>query len=236
MMPNIKLLFIVPMVFATMFTCSQSVNNVIFIKKISNLNNLKILILGNSITGAPELGKSWTEGWGMAASSSQMDYVHILYNYIQDSIKSGPQMITYNLAGYERNFPSYDFSEFDTLKQFNADLIIFRIGDNINPYMAINSYLWEKYDSLLQYFAQNQQQVLLCTSSWYSNKTVDAIMRSVCKKNNISFIDISNLIIDKTNQASSERDINNSGIGSHPGDRGMKKIADILWENISMML
>jgi len=229
-------LLLVPLFLVVALTCGPSVNSVIFPRQLPNRDNFKILILGNSITGAPELGKNWTEGWGMAASSPQMDYVHVLYNYFQDSLKYGPQMITFNLRKFEDSFPTFDFSELDTLKRFNADLIIFRIGDNINPVMAVDSYLNEKFDTLLQYFSQNDRQVLLCTSCWFSNKTVDAIMREVCRKKQISFIDISSLYNDKSNQASSEREISDPWVGRHPGDKGMNKIADILWENISSML
>jgi hypothetical protein len=236
MIKNHKIILALCFSLLIFLTCSPSVNNVWFPKKLSNKDNLKILILGNSITGAPPIGQSWTEGWGLAASSPEKDYVHVLYSYFQNSLAYSPQLITYDLRQFEYNFSSFDFSGLAPLNQFNADLIIIRIGDNIETDISVSSYLWDKFDALLQYLSQNPNQTIVCTSSWYTKITVNTIMREVCRKRQISFIDISYLYDDKSNQASSERAISDKRVGSHPGDKGMKKIADILWENIVNML
>jgi len=197
---------------------------------------MRILIFGNSITGAPESLENWEYGWGLAASSPDSDYVHLLYAHFKDTLGYAPEMITFDLGDFERHFPAYDYSKLDTLKQFHADLIIFRIGDNINSDMAVESYLWESFGSLLDYVTQNKDQVIICTSSWFTNSTVDAIMRETCAKKQVSFLDISQLINDKSNQASSERPISDPGVGAHPGDKGMREITTALWRVISQML
>jgi hypothetical protein len=217
-------------------SCNLTVGDSIFFKKIANRDNLKILILGNSITGAPAFLEDWKLGGGLAASTPEADYVHILFKYISETLHYEPQMITVSINAWEKNFPVFDLTEWDTLKNFKADLILFRIGDNIQGELAVKAYFWEKFDTLISFFLQNEEQVVLCTSSWYHNKTVDAIMKTVCEKRHISFIDISPLYSDQSNHASSERPIKDWGIGSHPGDKGMRAIADILWKNISSML
>lgn len=232
----IRMIFVVLLCLAASLLCSPNGNDRLFIENISNRSNLRILIFGNSITGAPDSIGNWENGWGLAASSPQTDYVHVLYNYFKDSLKYGPELITFDLRYFERNFPAYDFTRLDTLKHFGADLIIFRIGDNIDPNMAVESYLWEKFAALLDYITINKDQVIVCTSCWYTKKTVDAIMREVCIKKQVSFVDINYLFNDKSNQASSERSISDPGVGSHPGDKGMREIANALWRVIVQML
>lgn len=217
-------------------TCNIPIQNRIYFKKISNTNNLKILILGNSITGAPSQITNWQDCWGVAASAPEKDFVHLLKGNFVDALKYEPRLVAYNLSGFERNFPTFDLNSLDSLKKYNADLIILRFGDNVLKDMAIKGHFWEKFEELANFINQNENQVIFCTSSYYPNRNVDAIMKAVCEKKEISFIDITSIYYDKSNRASSERNIENSGIGSHPGDKGMRMIADILWENIKVML
>lgn len=224
-------------VILTSLTCYLPLENELYYKKIQYTNTLKILILGNSITGAPNnFIDDWHNYCGMSASVPEKDYVHLLYNHLADTLNSNPEMITYGLGSFERGFPTFNFETLDSLVKFNADLIIVRIGDNVIKEMATSKHYWEKYQTLLSFLCQDQHQVIICTSSWYANRNVDAMMKAVCKVNTISFIDISNLINDKSNQASSERQIKDKGVGSHPGDKGMAEIEKALWSVISKML
>jgi hypothetical protein len=221
--------------FIGLLKCSPLENDISY-KKNPNKNNLKILVLGNSITGAPAAPTDWSNVWGMAASAPQNDYVHILHDYFTDTLKYKPQIIAVSLTAFEHDFPSFDFSSLDSIKTLNADLIVFRIGDNVKDDMAVKDHFWEKFEALLDYFCINDSQVIICTSSWFTNRSVNTMMKAVCRKKNILFVDISPLFIDKSNRASSERYIKDAGVGKHPGDRGMKKIADLLWNTIVRML
>ena len=91
-----------------------------------------ILFLGNSITlhgPAPQIG--WTGNWGMAASSEDKDYVHVLLNQITQATGGAPQVMVKNIADFERHLTDYNIQE--ELKQelaFNADVIIIALGEN----------------------------------------------------------------------------------------------------------
>lgn len=47
-----------------------------------------------------------------------------------------------------------------------------------------------------------------------------------------TYVDISRLGADKSNMASSERKIEHAGVAGHPGDKGMKAIADEIFAAI----
>jgi hypothetical protein len=219
-------------VIASLSHCTATSNTLTYDKKVSNASHLKILVLGNSITGAPSHLVNWQDCHGIAASSPQNDYMHFLFNLIQGELHYAPEMKAIDIGEFERNFPSFDLDILDTLRTYNADLILFRIGDNVNSVMALKQHFWDKFEELINFLNTDERKVIICTSSYYPNKSVDAVIRALCEKKCISFIDISYLYNDESTHAYSERTIEDPGISSHPGDKGMQEIADILWSDI----
>ena len=69
----------------------------------------RILFLGNSITlhgPKPDIG--WTGNWGMAASSEDKDYVHLVTSALAQHTGSTPQIMVRNIADFERGYATYD--------------------------------------------------------------------------------------------------------------------------------
>ena len=54
-------------------------------------------------------------------------------------------------------------------------------------------------------------------------------MRQACADIGGTWVDISSLSRDPANTASSERKIEHAGVAGHPGDRGMRALADALF-------
>ena len=100
----------------------------------------RILIVGNSITRhgpLPEIG--WEYDWGMAASSRDKDYVHRLYAKLTESGHDVFMRIR-QASHWERNFLKEDvLSSYLEDREFNADIVIFRLGENVldedTPYL-----------------------------------------------------------------------------------------------------
>lgn len=65
-------------------------------------------------------------------------------------------------------------------------------------------------------------------SRFWPYKTKDDIMRQCAAAAGAVFVDISSLGKDGSNQARSERDFAHAGVAGHPGDQGMKAIADAI--------
>jgi len=193
----------------------------------------RILFLGNSITlhgPAPEV--YWSGNWGMAASASEKDYVHLLVNSIATLTGKQPETSVNNIADYERNFETYDIeSQLKEQLAFKPDIVIVAIGENVPP---LNSEtLQTKYKAgflrLLQAIKQSGRPVIYVRSTFWADKIKNNIMRQCCDEVGAIFVDIGYPDRDESNLARSERSYKHAGVAIHPGDKGMKAIADALF-------
>ena len=74
---------------------------------------------------------------------------------------------------------------------------------------------------------------LLVRSCFWPDKAKDDILRECCREAGGTFVDISPLSKDESHFARSERQFAHAGVAAHPGDKGMKAIADALWQAIT---
>jgi hypothetical protein len=191
----------------------------------------KVLILGNSITQkspAPALG--WYGNWGMAATSQDSDYVHRLIGKMKT--KNAKVEVSYGSAGgFERAFWKIDYKYFEKYKDFNADLIVLEIGENINDSIANKDSLGIHLTELVNYLSSNKKVDVCMASSFWPKTNVDRIFDSLCTAKHWIFVNLNGLYKDPAN-ASHSRFVNR-GVGAHPSDAGMRNIADRIWQKIS---
>ena len=93
----------------------------------------RILILGNSITlHAPKAEIGWEGNWGMAASSQDKDYVHLLYARVKAQY-GGARICILQATYWENYFWQKEYPAFFAdARDFSPDVIIFRLGENIS--------------------------------------------------------------------------------------------------------
>jgi hypothetical protein len=192
----------------------------------------RILFLGNSITlHGPSAKVGWPNNWGMAASAQQKDYVHVLVNSVAKLSGTQPDVRIDNIAEFERHYDTYDLNA--KLKRhldFKADIIVVAIGENV-PSLGSEEAKGKFKDSfvrLLTILRGNGQPAIFVRSCFWANKAKDDILRGSCKAGGGVFVDISGLAKDESNYARSERSFAHAGVAAHPGDKGMKAIADAL--------
>ena len=192
----------------------------------------KVLFLGNSITRHPPLASiGWTTDWGMAASALDKDYVHLVSASLAELTGHKPEVQIANIADFERTFGTYDFSV--KLKEhfdFKADLVIVAIGENV-PALGteeLKTQFKAALTKLLTALKANGQPALFVRSCFWADKTKDDIIQQACAAAGGTFVDIGTLGKDESNYARSERKIEHNGVAAHPGDKGMKAIADAI--------
>ncbi len=188
----------------------------------------KILILGNSITihkADPKIG--WRGNWGMAASKKSKDYVHLFIESLKKK-KDGIQFKFVNVSAFEERFWDFDLNQLDTLKQFGADLILIRLGENVSEYEATTRGYSKYLKELIQFLKKDNETFILCTDSFWPKNQVNSQIRSFVAHHKYPLVELHQLFGDSTNTAIFE--FENANVAIHPSDRGMEHIAKRLIE------
>ncbi|MBC8356359.1 MAG: PD40 domain-containing protein [Planctomycetes bacterium] len=196
----------------------------------------KVLFLGNSITlhsPAPAIG--WTGNWGMAASSREKDYVHLLSADIATAAGAPPKTMVKNIADFERGYETFDIAtKLKPELEFKADIVVVAIGENTNEPKTddARANFAAAFTRLLDEIKKHGQPTIFVRSSFWPNETKDGIMRKASMDAGATFVDIAALGFDRSNAAGSERKIEHAGVAGHPGDKGMRAIADAIFAAI----
>ena len=198
--------------------------------RIGSLAASRVLFLGNSITlhgSAPAIG--WTGNWGMAASAKHLDYVHLLTADIAAVSGEQPTVMVKNIADFERGYSDYDVANgLKSELEFQADIIVVAIGENVSELTTddAKSKYATAFSGLLGELQRHGQPAIFVRSSFWPNPAKDSIMQTAARDAGATFVDIATLGSDASNMARSERQIEHAGVAAHPGDKGMKAIAD----------
>ena len=197
----------------------------------------KVLFLGNSITlhgPAPAIG--WLGNWGMAASTQDHDYVHLILKAIAQTAGRDPESVVTNIADFERRFEAYDL---DTgLKKelaFKADLVIVAIGENVPALTTepARAAFQASLTKLLRRLNENSAPVLVVRSCFWPDRAKDTILEQACQEVGGVFVDARALAKDEANFARSERTFSHAGVAGHPGDKGMQAIAEAILQALT---
>jgi hypothetical protein len=206
------------------------------VSAVTNAARRKILFLGNSITfvpSVPEIG--WNNNCGMAASSLEKDYVHLLLKWFTaESGGKTPDARIENIADFEREYATLDLAQFDQLADFMADTLILAIGENVPVLVTVQdqAQFHVSVSELLTRVSRQGKPVIYIRSTFWPDPVKDAILRQVCDDMGGTFVGISHLATDEKNYARSEREISHAGVAAHPGDAGMAAIAEAIWNAI----
>ena len=187
---------------------------------------LKILVLGNSITRhGPCEPIGWHFDWGMAASAPEKDFVHRLYDMLRENGKDVYMMIR-QASHWERNFKKTDcLAEYENEKAFGADLVIFRLGENVTKEDFPE--LKEATERLLTYVTPEGASAILTTGFW-KNSVRDRAVAEAAEALGYPCIDIA--YSDESMMAIGK--FEHHGVSIHPGDEGMEMIARKIFECI----
>ena len=192
----------------------------------------KILFLGNSITlHGPNKGIGWDGNWGMAASSADKDYVHLVAKALSKKDGSAPETMVRNIATFERQYGTFDAAALvRETSAFNADLIVVAIGENVPALTnaACRAEFAAKTAALLKGIKGANQPLVLVRSCFWANAPKDEALKKACQEIGGTYLDIGHLGKEQKNMARSEREFKHQGVANHPGDRGMRAIADAI--------
>jgi hypothetical protein len=191
---------------------------------------LKILIIGNSITRhgpKPEIG--WDRDWGMAASCEENDYVHLLCS---DLKKEGIDSFVMVRQGWwwERNYMNDTiWDEFKKEHEFDADIVVFRLGENILK--DDRPYCYEKLKAFAPYICPHGKIVF--TTLFWKCPTVDGAIKQVAEERGDIWV---NGCFDDDEECMAIGQFEHRGVAMHPSDKGMRAIATSVLGGIKTIL
>jgi hypothetical protein len=163
----------------------------------------------------------------MAASDSSKDYVHLLLARFNTG---GRQVQIYrdNIAGFETGYQSYNMGTLRPYIDFCPDLVILRIGENVGSFDTVIFKL--KVNELLDSITSKGLKPLIVVGPFWDMPNINQALADVAAERGQPFLDIRNLSSDLSNSAYGL--FADPGVASHPSDKGMAAIADVIWASI----
>lgn len=194
----------------------------------------QIVLIGNSITlHSPEPDIGWTGNWGMAASRAHKDYVHDLARIIKEHQLDPVRLVVLNLSAIEKGSSHGEIHQLDNLSGGQGSYAIVFLGDNVTDDKdAIESFAG-RYGALLASLQQRGFKHLFCVSTWWTNPAKNYAIKSVCTQHYGQYIPLDDIAKKPENHAYSERHFKLAGVGNHPGNLGMQKIAQRIYSYIA---
>ncbi|PZR27769.1 MAG: hypothetical protein DI535_09290 [Citrobacter freundii] len=212
--------------FIVLCCCAYSEAQQVKRKKIKN-----VLILGNSIVAhdpSPAIG--WNANWGMAASVPDSDFVSVLTRAIHQERKR-TKVKRQNISVFENYYTTYDLTQLKPFRDMKPDMLIIKISENVKDSTALSNNFAGYYKKLIDYLDPENKAIKILVDGFWTNHHVNTIVKDLAKERGYDFVSISGLSADKTNMAIGQ--FAHEGVASHPSDKGMRLIAESIWQTIS---
>lgn len=195
--------------------------------------DLRVMFVGNSITRhdvKEDIG--WFNNFGMAASCKENDYVHLLIKAINE--KTSARYCICQASQWEANHksPKKVLDIYTSACDFGADIIIMRICENC--YGDLDAEAFEKnYREFVKYLNTQNGKVIFTTGFW-KNDVTDALIEKTAKAMNAPCVYLGDL--GDNPEMCAYGKFEHDGVQAHPGDLGMKNIAERILAEIEKII
>lgn len=196
-----------------------------------NGTGLRVMFVGNSITRhgiLPKIGWHWDRG--MASSSLEKDYVHLLVNKINETNPDATYCIC-QAANWERNYKngSEYLCQYEKARDFKADLIIFRLVENCPKLDFDKEIFYKEYQNLIDYLNPTKKAKIILTTGFWKSICDETIIK-VAEERGYPCVWLGDL--GEQDEMKAIGLYEHSGVANHPGDLGMQTIADLIAEKL----
>ena len=195
---------------------------------------MRIMFVGNSITRhgiAPNIGWHWD--WGMAASAKEKDYVHQTIARVQ-ALRPDACFCICQVAEWERSYKTdVSLPGYASAAEFHPDIIVFRFIENA----AVPPEDWNAFKAacgrLRRYLDPEGKAKVLVTTSFWKHKG-DESLRQFAAENGYPLVELGDL--GELDEMKAVGLFEHTGVAAHPGDLGMEKISERIFDGISSWL
>jgi hypothetical protein len=205
-------------------SCKEKSNSTILLN-----NDHLVVVLGNSIVDhGPYEPIGWKGNWGMAASTRDSDFVHLLQHDMQ-KIDTAYHIQYRNYPGVENGYHHIDLSQLDSM--VNPKMIILRYGENVNDSTVSDGQFVAQMEKVITKLDPQQKAIKVIVTSFWPKSNVTAAQVAFAQKHNYILVHNEDLLPnDSTYAALTE--YTDVGVRIHPSNKGMLKIKDRIWEKI----
>ena len=205
--------------------------------RFENLNGegLRVLFVGNSVTlHGPSEAIGWFGDWGMAASEKEKDYVHLVEDYIKTKVKNACFCIC-NAADWERGYkdPEETFHIFEAARVFDANIIIIKLSANSRTKDFDGELYKTNFEKLVNFLNASEKAKVIVATEFLKHPAEDALI-AYAKESDSSLCYLSDIADFDEYKAIGL--FEHKGVAGHPGDVGMREIADRIIAILSKML
>jgi len=191
-----------------------------------------IMIVGNSITRhAPKEDIGWFGDWGMAASSKERDYVHIIISKFTEKYPDAFFCIVQG-AVWETTYKTCEYEEyFSGTMDFKPDVIINTLSENVSGEDFEEDIFIDSLISLNKYLSGGNANVkVIKSTSFFGYTEINAAIEKFSEKTGSILVPIGDIYADDENLALGL--FEHKGIQIHPGDKGMERLAERYLEKL----
>lgn len=202
---------------------------------LDNNDEINFVCIGNSITLHP-ICDYWWEERGMASTSIDTDYVHLLSSFFANDFSS----VSYNAI----NFSDWEKSSWDraeTLRQINSylntniDLVIIQLGENANDISTLE----KDFNELITYCADrtNGASIIVLGEFW-KDPVKDLTKINACKETGATFVSLREIqtkeyqcglntqVLDSNMNYHA---VTHNGVAHHPNDKAFQYMASKIY-------
>lgn len=186
------------------------------------------LAIGNSITIHP-LNEYWWNECGMAATTVENDYVHLVASAL-DAKFYAYNFATWELMGHDRG---ETLSLLDGLLSEELDLVTIQLSENASDLSTFES----DFEELIRYVQKGAPDVqILVIGDFWDKEQKDEMKQKASEETRVEFISLDEIKgleeyqcgMDTTvyDSEGNPHTVEHDGVADHPGNAGMKWIAD----------
>lgn len=195
----------------------------------------RIMFVGNSITLhgiLPEIG--WERECGMAASSAEKDYVHLLMVKTEALCPDSAFCIC-QVADWEREYHLGEekHAPYENAGLFGADIIVLRFIENC-PANGFDCELFKKNLAKLVSFLDPAKKARIIVTTGFWRHPGDKALMDFARENSLPCVELGDLGDKEENRAIGK--FWHEGVAAHPGDLGMENIAKKIFEELKKLL
>ena len=193
--------------------------------------DIKVLIYGNSIAlHGPWADIGWPNNWGMAASAPEKDFAHLVVAGLEKRHGKKADFKIRNLAFLERHF-TMDVSTVKDIADdaaWGPDYVVIAIGENVPNIDASNAPAYRKFlaDVARPFAKLAKRPKIVLRSPFWMNRMKAECTAGAAADVGAAYVDAGPLGSKSENKAIGL--FKHVGVANHPGDLGMRRIADLI--------